>query len=68
MENKLLEIKDLYVNAGEKEILKGFDGDYQSEAILKFRQTITNINEMICDDMKDLFLGYYGGVEYGLSY
>lgn len=51
-----------------KEILKGFDGDYQSEAILKFRQTITNINEMICDDMKDLFLGYYGGVYYGINW
>ena len=25
MENKLLEIKDLYVNAGEKEILKGLN-------------------------------------------
>lgn len=48
------------------EVVEGFYGDSQADAILKFRETILNLNEMICNDMNDLFLGYYGGNDYGL--
>ena len=50
------------------EIIEGFYGDSQADVILKFRETILNLNEMICDDMNDLFLGYYGGIDYGLCW
>lgn len=50
------------------EVMEGFYGESQADAILKYRETIININEMICNDMNDLFLGYYGGVDYGISY
>lgn len=50
------------------EVMEGFYGESQADAILKYRETILNLNEMVCNDMDDLFLGYYGGVDYGLSY
>lgn len=50
------------------EVVEGFYGDSQADAILKFRETILNLNEMICNDMNDLFLGYYGGNDYGLCW
>ena len=44
MDNNLLEIKDLHVNAGEKEILKGIDLNIKKGRILKgirfFREKI----------------------------
>ena len=52
----------------ENELTEGFYGDSQADAILKYRETILNLNEMICNDMKNLFLGYYGGVDYALTY
>lgn len=55
-------------NKNGNETIEGFYGESQSDAILKYRETILNLNEMICNDMNDLFLGYYGGAEYGLSY
>lgn len=50
------------------ELIEGFYGESQADAILKYRETILNINEMICNDMNDLFLGYYGGSSYGLCW
>lgn len=50
------------------ETIEGFYGESQADAILKYRETILNINEMICNDMNDLFLGYYGGSSYGLCW
>lgn len=50
------------------ELIEGFYGESQAEAILKYRETILNLNEMICNDMNDLFLGYYGGNSYGLCW
>lgn len=50
------------------EVVEGFYGDSQADAILKFRETILNLNEIICNDMNDLFLGYYGGNTYGLCW
>lgn len=55
-------------NLQGNEIIEGFYGDSQAEAILKYRETILNINEMICNDMNDLFLSYYGGNTYGLCW
>lgn len=50
------------------ELIEGFYGESQAEAILKYRETILNLNEMICNNMNDLFLGYYGGNSYGLCW
>lgn len=50
------------------EVIEGFYGESQADAILKYRETILNLNEMICNDMNDLFLGYYGGNTYGLCW
>lgn len=50
------------------EVMEGFYGDSQADAILKFRETILNLNEMICNDLKDLFLTYYGGLYNGLLF
>lgn len=55
-------------NLQGNEVMEGFYGESQADAILKYRETILNLNEMICNDMNDLFLGYYGGADYGLSY
>ena len=56
------------INKNGNEIIEGFYGDSQAEAILKYRETILNLNEMICNDMDDLFLGYYGGMDYGINW
>lgn len=37
---------------------KGFSGD-RSDLIIKYRQTILNINKMIVDDCKNLFMGVW---------
>lgn len=55
-------------NKKGNETIEGFYGDSQADAILKYRETILNLNEMICNDMNDLFLGYYGGNSYGLCW
>lgn len=55
-------------NRDRNETVEGFYGDSQAEAILKYRETILNLNEMICNDMDDLFLGYYGGMDYGINW
>lgn len=55
-------------NKNGNEVIEGFDGESQADAILKYRETILNLNEMICNDMNDLFLGYYGGNTYGLCW
>ena len=55
-------------NKNGNEVIEGFYGESQADAILKYRETILNINEMICNDMDDLFLGYYGGNSYGLCW
>lgn len=55
-------------NKNGNEVVEGFYGESQADAILKYRETILNLNEMICNDMNDLFLGYYGGNTYGLCW
>lgn len=55
-------------NLQGNEVIEGFYGESQADAILKYRETILNLNEMICNDMNDLFLGYYGGNDYGLCW
>lgn len=55
-------------NKKGNETIEGFYGDSQADAILKYRETILNLNEMICNDMNDLFLRYYGGNSYGLCW
>lgn len=55
-------------NRNVKESMEGFEGNNQSEAIMKYREAIVNINEMLCNDMRDLFLGYYGGEDYALTF
>lgn len=55
-------------NLQGNEMIEGFYGESQADAILKYRETILNLNEMICNDMNDLFLGYYGGNDYGLCW
>lgn len=52
-------------NNNKKEIKKGFEGESQSENIIKYRKAILNLNKMICDELhKVCFLHYYGGVYY----
>ena len=55
-------------NKNGNEVVEGFYGESQADAILKYRETILNLNEMICNDMNDLFLGYYGGNTYELCW
>lgn len=62
------ESEDIYRKHESGEEVVGFYGESQADAILKYRETILNINQMICEDMKDLFLGWYGGVKYGLNW
>lgn len=62
------ETGDSRENENVNEEIEGFYGESQAEAILKFRETMLNLNKMICDDMESLFLGYYGGQDYGLNW
>lgn len=64
----LSENENREINKKGNETIEGFYGDSQADAILKYRETILNLNEMICNDMNDLFLGYYGGNSYGLCW
>lgn len=50
------------------ENVNGFYGDSMTDNIIKFREAILNLNEMICNDMKDLFLSYYGGISNGINW
>ena len=55
-------------NRNVVESMEGFEGNNQTDVIMRYREAILNINEMICNDMADLFLGYYGGEDYALTF
>lgn len=67
-EGKLSESEKEERNLQGNEVIEGFYGESQADAILKYRETILNLNEMICNDMNDLFLGYYGGDAHGICW
>lgn len=67
-EGKLSESEKEERNLQGNEVIEGFYGESQADAILKYRETILNLNEMICNDMNDLFLGYYGGDDHGICW